>query len=422
MKKHSLLALLLCLSLLLSGCYAAPHKQTNGTSAQGTDARPATATAEPANTKNPPVVKGVYYADNLRGASTRIVAAFPMEDGAYTNGFYYFDVAQQTTVFPCSLPGCKHADASCPARVENMSMVLAHGDSIYAFCDESNRVSLVRYVPQAGERTVLFSLETQRTEDIIYVGNSLYSTEKIFLRLMKMYDDAMSNSLYYYDLATDELVLFFAGDELTYAEIECAYGDRAIVRWNQYKEAPLEFEEYQLEHPDADEDDYYKYLKEFSEINQVSELRCYDLNTLEYTDFYPVLQNGTDLTPNIYLSSDGCGWGEYILYALGEDVCRYSMRTDTFEVLTHAPNAINAFLYDAYLYLILSEEDGLHFRLYDPETGEQWELENEGNREHMVFGAHDQTKTAFFGLYKGKAAMISKADFFTDAYENVVFY
>ena len=420
MKKHGLLALLLCLSLLLGGCYAAPHAKETSTSTQVTKA-PLSSTERDAP-KSVPQVKGVYYADNLRGASTRIASVFPMEDGAYTDGFYYYDIAQQTTVFPCSLPGCKHADASCPARVENMSAVLAHGDSIYAFCDESNRVSLVRYVPQAGERTVLFSLTPQKPEDVIHIGSSFYSTEKIFFNVTEMTEEATLYSLHYYDLVTDKLTTIFQGDALSYAEFECAYGDRAIVSWSQYKEAPLEFEEYQLEHPDADEDDYYKYLNEFSKTNRVSELRCYDLNTLEYTDFYPVLQNGTDLTPNLYLSSDGCGYGEYILYALGEDVCRYSMRTDTFEVLTHAPNAINAFLYDAYLYLILSEEDGLHFHLYDPETGEQWELENEGNREHMVFGAHDQTKTAFFGLYNGKRAMISKADFFTDAYENVVFY
>ena len=420
MKKHSLLALLLCLSLLLSGCYAAPRTKESSTSTQVTKAP--TSSTEAEVTKSAPQVKGVYYADNLRGASVRLSSVFPMEDGAYTDGFYYYDVAQQATVFPCSLPGCKHADASCPARVENMSAVLAHGDSIYAFCDESNRVSLVRYVPQAGERTVLFSLEPQSAEDVIYIGGSFYSTEKIFFNVTEMTEEATLYSLHYYDLVTDKLTTIFQGDALSYAEFECAYGDRAIVSWSQYKEAPLEFDEYQLEHPDADEDEYYKYLNKFSETNRVSELRCYDLNTLEYTDFCPVLQNGTDLTPNLYLSSDGCGYGEYILYTLGEDVCRYSMRTDIFEVLTHAPNAINAFLYDAYLYLILSEEDGLHFRLYDPETGEQWELENEGNREHMVFGAHNQTKAAFFGLYNGKRAMISKADFFAEAYENVVFY
>ena len=420
MKKHSLLALLLCFTLLLGGCYAAPHAKETSTSTQVTKA-PLSSTERDAP-KSVPQVKGVYYADNLRGASVRLSSVFPMEDGAYTDGFYYYDVAQQATVFPCSLPGCKHADTSCPARVENMSEVLAHGDSIYAVCNESYSASLVRYVPQAGERTVLFSLEPQSAEDVIYIGSSFYSTEKIFLNVTEMTEEATLYSLHYYDLVTDKLTTIFQGDALSYAEILCAYGDRAIVDWSQYKEAPLEFEEYQLEHPDADEDDYYKYLNKFSETNRVSELRCYDLNTLEYTDFCPALQNGTDLTPNLYLSSDGCGYGEYILYALGEDVCRYSMRTDTFEVLTHAPNAINAFLYDAYLYLILSEEDGLHFHLYDPETGEQWELENEGNREHMVFGAHDQTKTAFFGLYNGKRAMISKADFFTDAYENVVFY
>ena len=417
MKKHSLLALLLCLALLLGGCYAAPRAEENSTPTQVPPS-----TTETEVPKSVPQVKGVYYADNLGGALTGLSSVFPLEDGAYTDGFYYYDVAQQTTVFPCPLPGCKYADASCPARVENMSEVLAHGDSIYAVCNEPYSASLVRYVPQTGERTVLFSLEPQSAEDVIYIGSSFYSTEKIFLNVTEMTEEATLYSLHYYDLVTDKLTTIFQGDALSYAEFECAYGDRAIVSWSQYKEAPLEFEEYQLEHPDADEDDYYKYLNEFSKTNRVSELRCYDLNTLEYTDFYPVLQNGTDLTPNLYLSSDGCGYGEYILYALGEDVCRYSMRTDIFEVLTHAPNAINAFLYDAYLYLILSEEDGLHFRLYDPETGEQWELENEGNREHMVFGAHDQTKTAFFGLYNGKRAMISKADFFTDAYENVVFY
>ena len=422
MKKHGLLALLLCLSLLLSGCYAALHKQTNGTSTQNTDARPATATAEPANTKNPPVVKGVYYADNLRGASSVISTVFPMEDGAYIGNFNYFDVEHQTIIFPCSLPGCKHADTSCPARVENMSEVLAHGDSIYAVCNESYSASLVRYVPQTGERTVLFSLTPQKPEDVIYIGGSFYSTEKIFFNVTEMTEEATLYSLHYYDLVTDKLVMLFQGDALSYAEFECAYGDRAIVSLSQYKEAPLEFEEYQLEHPDADEDDYYKYLNEFSEINQVSELRCYDLNTLEYTDFCPVLQNGTDLTPNLYLFSDGCACGEAIYYALGEDVCRYNMRTDTFEVLVHAPSAINGAMVDAYLLLILKEDGVSTYRIYDLDTGEYWDLENEGIRGYLAFDPHHQTKTAFFGLYNGKAAMISKADYFAEAYENVVFY
>ena len=420
MKKHGLLALLLCLSLLLSGCYAAQHTKENSTSTQVTKAL--TSSTEAEVTKSVPQVKGVYYADNLRGASVRLSSVFPMEDGAYTDGFYYYDVAQQATVFPCSLPGCKHADTSCPARVENMSAVLAHGDSIYAVCNEPYSASLVRYVPQAGERTVLFSLEPQSAEDVIYIGSSFYSTEKIFFNVTEMTEEATLYSLHYYDLVTDKLVMLFQGDALSYAEFECAYGDRAIVSWSQYKEAPLEFEEYQLEHPDADEDDYYKYLKEFSEINQVSELRCYDLNTLEYTDFCPVLQNGTDLTPNLYLSSNGCAYGEYILYTLGEDVCRYNMRTDTFEVLVHAPNAMNGMMLDSYLLLILSEADGLTFRIYDLDTGEQWDLENEGDRTCMAFSIHEQTKTAFFGLYNDKAAMISKADFFAEAYENVVFY
>ena len=422
MKKHCLLALLLCLSLLLSGCYAAPHKQINGTSTQNTDARPATATVEPANTKNPPVVKGVYYADNLRGASSVISTVFPMEDGAYIGNFNYFDVEHQTIIFPCSLPGCKHADASCPARVENMSAVLAHGDSIYAFCDETNKVSLVQYVPQAGTQTVLFSLEPSNPEKVIYVSGSLYSTEKIFINVVRMTEITTSESLYYYDIATGELVLLFAGDELTNVQIECAYGDRAIVSWRQYTEAPFELEEYLQEHPDASEDEYFDYILEFSQTHLRSELRCYDLNTLEYTDFYPVLQNGTDLTPNIYLSSNGCAYGEYILYALGEDVCRYNMRTDTFEVLVHAPSAINAMMVDAYLLLILKEDGVSTYRIYDLDTGEYWDLENENDPRGMAFGIHKQTKTAFFGLYNGKGAMISKADFFAEAYENVVFY
>ena len=420
MKKHSLLALLLCFTLLLGGCYAAPRMKENSTSTQVTKAP--TSSTEAEVTKSVPQVKGVYYADNLDGASVRLSSVFPMEDGAYTDGFYYYDVAQQATVFPCSLPGCKHADASCPARVENMSEVLAHGDSIYAVCNESYSASLVRYVPQAGERTVLFSLEPQSAEGAIYVNGSFYSTEKISLNVTEMTEDATLSHLYYYDLATDKLVMLFQGDALSYAGFECAYGDRAIVNWNQYTEAPLNFEEYLQEHPDASEDAYFDYTNEFAKTHVLSGLRCYDLNTLEYTDFCPVLQNGTDLTPNLYLSSNGCAYGEYILYALGEDVCRYNMRTDTFEVLVHAPNAMNGMMLDSYLLLILSEADGLTFRIYDLDTGEQWDLENEGDRTCMAFSIHEQTKTAFFGLYNDKAAMISKADFFAEAYENVVFY
>ena len=421
MKKYSLPALLLCLSLLLSGCYAAQHTKGNSTSTQVTQAP--LSTTETEVPKSVPQVKGVYYADNLRGASSIISTVFPMEDGAYIGSFNYFDVEQQTRIFPCSIPGCKHADMSCPARVENMSMVLAHGDSIYAICDVlGKKSSLVRYVPQAGERTVLFSLAPQKPEDVIYIASSFYSTEKIFLHVTEMTEEATLYSLHYYDLVTDKLSTIFQGNALSYAEIFCAYGNRAIVSWSQYKEAPLEFEEYQLEHPDADEDEYYKYLNKFSETNRVSELRCYDLNTLEYTDFKPVLQNGTDLTPNLYLSSNGCAYGEYILYTLGEDVCRYNMRTDTFEVLVHAPSAINAMMADAYLLLILKEDGVSTYRIYDLDTGEYWDLENENDPRGMAFGIHTQTKTAFFGLYNGKAAMISKADYFAEAYENVVFY
>ena len=420
MKKHCLLAPLLCLSLLLSGCYAAQRTKGNSASTQVTQAP--LSNTETEAPKSVPQVKGVYYADNLDGASSTISAVFPMEDGAYMGSFNYFDIEQQTIIFPCSLPGCKHADASCPARVENMSAVLAHGDSVYAVCNASHTASLVRYTPQAGKQTTLFSLAPQKPEDVIRIANSFYSTEKIFLRVTEMAETDTISSLYYYDLILDKLILLFTGDELTYAEILCAYGDRAIVSWSQYKEAPLEFEEYQLEHSDADEDDYYKYLNEFSEINQVSELRCYDLNTLEYTDFCPVLQNGTDLTPNLYLFSDGCACGEAIYYALGEDVCRHNMRTDTFEVLVHAPSAINGAMVDAYLLLILKEDGVSTYRIYDLDTGEYWDLENEGIRDYLAFDPHYQTKTAFFGLYNGKAAMISKADYFAEAYENVVFY
>ena len=418
MKKHSLLALLLCLSLLLSGCYAAPRAEENSTPTQVPPS-----TTETEVPKSVPQVKGVYYADNLGGALTGLSSVFPLEDGAYVEGIYYFDVAQQTTIFPCSLPGCKHADASCPARIENMDQVLAHDGSIYIFCGNlGQEISLVRYIPQTGERSALFSREPRGQGCSIDVSWSLYSSEKIFFSVTEMTDDATLYSLHYYDLVTDKLTTIFQGDALSYAEILCAYGDRAIVDWSQYKEAPLEFDEYQLEHPDADEDDYYKYLNEFCEINRVSELRCYDLNTLEYTDFCPVLQNGTDLNPNLYLFSDGCACGEAIYYALGEDVCRYNMRTDTFEVLVHAPSAINGAMLDAYLLLILMEDGVSTYRIYDLDTSEYWDLENEGIRDYLAFDPHYQTKTAFFGLYNGKAAMISKADYFAEAYENVVFY
>ena len=418
MKKHCLLALLLCLALLLGGCYAAPRAEENSTPTQVPPS-----TTETEVPKSVPQVKGVYYADNLGGALTGLSSVFPLEDGAYVEGIYYFDVAQQTTIFPCSLPGCKHADASCPARIENMDQVLAHDGSIYVFCGNlGQEISLVRYIPQTGERSVLFSREPRGQGCSIDVSWSLYSSEKIFFSVTEMTDDATLYSLHYYDLVTDKLTTIFQGDALSYAEILCAYGDRAIVSWSQYKEAPLEFEEYQLEHPDADEDEYYKYLNKFSETNRVSELRCYDLNTLEYTDFCPVLQNGTDLNPNLYLFSDGCACGEAIYYALGEDVCRYNMRTDTFEVLVHAPSAINGAMVDAYLLLILKEDGVSTYRIYDLDTGEYWDLKNEGIRDYLAFDPHYQTKTAFFGLYNGKAAMISKADYFAEAYENVVFY
>ena len=424
MKKHSLLALLLCLSLLLGGCYAAPRPQASSTSAQSTEAMPPTTASEPETTQKPPAVKGVYYADNLYSESTAFsTSVFPLEDGAYTGNLYYYDVAQQTSVFPCSLPGCRHSDGNCPARIENMKQVLAHGDSIYVFCGNlGQEISLVRYIPQTGERSVLFSREPRGQGCSIDVSWSLYSSEKIFFSVTEMTDDATLYSLHYYDLVTDKLTTIFQGDALSYAEIRCAYGDRAIVSWSQYTEAPLELEEYLQEHPDANEDAYFDYTDEFAKTHILSELRCYDLNTLEYTDFYSVLQNGTDKRANINLSSDGCGYGEYVLYKLGDDICRYSMRTDTFEVLLHEPDAINAFLIDEYLYFIVETDGNVGFRLYDPDTGELWELENNGEKYTVFYNGFRQTKTAIFGMYDGKKAMISKADFFAEAYENVVFY
>ncbi len=423
MKKYSLLALLLCLSLLLSGCYTTPRPQASSTSAQSTEAMPPTAASESETTQKPPTVKGVYYADNLRGESTAFsTSVFPLEDGAYTGNLYYYDVAQQTSVFPCSLPGCMHSDKNCPARIENMKQVLAHDGSIYVFCCDSFEISLVRYVPQSNEQTKLFSLRVQNQENRTYVGGSFYSSEKIFFNATEMTEDATIDSLYYYDLVTDTLVTFIPGDALTGAQYEFAYGDRAIVGWGQYTEAPLNFEGYLREHPGASEDEYFDYTDEFYDTNHRFELRCYDLNTLEYMSAYELLQNGTDLIPNIYLSSDGCGYGEYVLYKLGDDICRYSMRTDTFEVLLHEPDAINAFLIDEYLYFIVKTDGNVGFRLYDPDTGELWELENNGEKYTVFYNGFRQTKTAIFGMYDGKKAMISKADFFAEAYENVVFY
>lgn len=417
----SILAVILA-CCLLSGCYSttAPSQgqatEPEQLSSMGTDV------TEPS--KKRITANHVFSADNLRGALPGL-SVFPAEAGFYySNSAKFYDIAQQTSIFLCSRPGCTHGDDSCPAALRGMEQILACDGVVYAFCFDNDlqELTLVEVVPQTGERTTVFTLTPEQPGIAYGLNYSLYAYGRIYFKVMHQTKTDISYTFYFYELSTRKTNVLVECSELEYFELLGAGEEYAYFSCSALKQAPMSFEEYLRSHIEASEDEYAGYLDSFYYSNSTSSYRKIKLDTMESSDFADELRGDSTFSPNLNYSSAGSCFGQYLLYKLGDQVLRYDMNTGERESLVEAEHICNGFLMDGRLIYLVNGEDSLTIHAYDPQTGEDVTIDNAGNSGYMTFSIHNETKNAFIGLYDGRNAWIYKEDFYNGNYDKAVFY
>lgn len=426
-KAYRCLAVLVLLcSLLLSGCYSSiPDTPVQPPTTPDTSSSTDASVAEKTNSADSQITSTHSFSpDNLPGALTGL-SVFPAENGFYfaDSVVKYYDISQKAALILCNRAGCTHTDSDCPARIPHVTQLLAQEGVIYAFSESEGSISLVRLVPQTGEKTTVYALDATVGEIDYCLTNSFYADGHIYFLVTTTRTEEMTTAIYVYDTMTENTVTLVSCSELESASVEGAFNNHVIVLWSALKQAPLEMESYFLEHPQASEDDYYAYLNEFKEENLCSELREYDLKTLTYTDdILNALRGKSQEEPYLLFSSNGSFYGEYILYTLGDEIVRYSLKTGEREVLVKENNAVNGMLFDGKLIYLVMDTEGLKVCVFEPETGNTFTLNNAGNLQYMIFGIYRETKDAFIGYYNDRNAWILKEDFYNERYENAVFY
>lgn len=427
--KHKISAFLalLCILSLLSACYSSVDS-TDTTSAVLTSDSFSTGTQDDAgNDMSNIVVNRTYSPDNLSSASYMNCGVFPVAGGYYkaSNPITYFDIEYETKIVMCNLAGCSHNTDNCPAYMPGLRYLLATEDATYAFCESGSTVSLIKLDLHTYEKTTEWFMADKEKEFYSISGHSFYSSGHIFFDYDEISPEETKTYTNVYNTETGETSLLFAETERKFFNVKGAYGNTVLTLWGEYDEAPMGIEEYLSQHPDMDRvecsEEYYDvYLKDFSEEHYSGGIRFYDLETMEYTDAYPLLKGDSQETPNIYLSSDSCCFGEYLLYKLGDAVMRYSLKTGEREFLVEEEGITNGRLLDGKL-IYLTYVDELKVHVYDIQTGTDILVDNAGNTEVMSFGIYKETEDAFIGYdsYSGRGeSWILKEDFYNARYEN----
>lgn len=425
-KISSLVALLCILSLLLCACYSSVDSPIVASADMSNDS----SDAEPQNDKfgDTPqiVVNHTCSSDNLTAAAYSIGSVFPVAGGYYkaSNPITYFDIEHEARIVMCNLAGCSHNTDDCPAYMPGLRYLLATEEAVYAFCESSGSISLVKLNLHTYEKTTQWLMANNENQ-FYGIRTGRYSSGRIYFDYDEITTSESRTYTNVYNTETGETSLLFAGTELASFDVKGAYGNTVLTAWSEYDEAPMQIEEYLSQHPDMDEmecvEEYYDvYLTEFSKEHHTGGLRFYDSETMQYTDAYPALRGDSEETPYIYLSSDSCCFGEYLLYKLGDAVMRYSLKTGERELLVEEPGIINGHLLDGKL-IYLTHVNILQVHVYDLQNGTDTIVDNAGNTETMTFGIYMETEDAFIGFddyVNHDQGWILKEDFYNGRYEN----
>lgn len=426
-KISSFVALLCVLSLLLCACYSSVDSPAAASADMSNDS----STTEPQKDESGDtpqiVVNHTYSSDNLTAAAYRLGGVFPVAGGYYkaSNPITYFDIAHEARIVMCNQAGCSHNTDDCPAYMPGLRYLLATEEAVYALCESSGSISLVKLDLHTYVKTTEWFIANN--ENRFYsIGTGCYSSGHIYFDYDEITTSESRTYTNVYNTETGETSLLFAETELASFDVKGAYGNTVLTVWSEYDEAPMQIEEYLSQHPDMDQmecaEEYYNvYLTEFGKEHHTGGLRFYDAETMQYTDAYPALQGDSEETPNINLSSDSCCFGEYLLYKLGDAVMRYSLKTGERELLVEEPSIINGHLLDGKLIYLTYVNNILQIHVYDLQNGTDTIIDNAGNTETMTFGIYTETEDAFIGFddyVNHDQGWILKEDFYNGRYEN----
>lgn len=370
-----------------------------------------------------PAFAGRCSPDNQKG-TLNYISVYPSSDG---KGFFipwtgkFYDISQGSTVRMCALPGCEHNDKDCPGRMEHLESFMEAKNVWYAFCQDDCSVWLLEIFPDTGERNTLCRWDGKVGESTYGVNSCFYAGGHIFVTLT--YTEKLSTTLFQsIDLKTAELTTIEQSSALGMGELLGGYDNCALLYWVGLSEELPSFEAYLENHPDGTEMDYYGYLHKLEKEGKSTQIRQYDLTTMEYTDLYSKLQNGRNAPIAYMFSTNAACFGEYFLYRIENTILRYSMKTGKVEELITKENINNGGLYDGKLLYLVNDRTTLEVRILDLSTGEDLLVEKKSADDAMTFSIHKETGGAFIGLYDGKAAWILKEDFYAGRFDRAVFY
>lgn len=115
---------------------------------------------------------------------------------------------------------------------------------------------------------------------------------------------------------------------------------------------------------------------------------------------------------NVY---QGC-----LYYYKSGQIVEHVLATGESTTLLSVPNVTNLFVLDGNVFYITAEEDVAHFLYWNLANQKIGQLENRGQKKVMVFNIYAENTDHFLGYYNGENCLISKDDFYREAFENAV--
>lgn len=343
-------------------------------------------------------------------------SVFPTADGA---AFYlvsrvisYYDPTLDTSFPACPIAGCSHKDDTCPARIGGMEGFCADENGWYAFCREPDELVLQRIDPHTGKRETLHTWQKD-----VYFSSGLLSGGWIVACFSQNAQEGSHSTGFFaaVDLRSGTVTEFARNDARGSGALVAASGNSVILEWNAYTQPMLTSQQWQEQHPEQDGDGYYAYLNDFTSKYAVHSFRRYDLTTGTFTDI-PNTEDARQFTdPN-------AGFDDYYIYRQGDSVMLGTVSGGEGKAVLTCRGLLNAWLMDGRIFALHTEDGELVESVVTLATGEISVLHNYGDGGSVTFSATGETRDYFAGLYQGRRAVISKADYYAGNFERAIFY
>ncbi len=374
--------------------------------------------------------------------STNSTCSFgKVQTSADGEGIYYFNTtlryydceSGKSTVL-CSQQGCSHTDASCVAWQGDAESVGVWNGLWYAVVADEEAVSLRSTDPADNSReivvkTILPDDTSYCTVSQLYFSHSyIYYTISVFTETEVDYGDVSGMSgdvagviLVQVDLeeGTSRELTFEDCREITFLG-GCDSSFAMIYTGVNTEEEPLlSVEEYYAEQGSVEEayagESYFNYESEYEYTHREQELRLYEIDT----DSYELL------TSDYVIASDlgrTC-YGDVIAYVTrnkesgASDIWLYDLLTGQHVCLLQTENIMEYRLEDGKVICNQKLESGEYsFWYIDIYTGAVSQIANQGASDYERFSPDLETKDYFVTATEATPLILRKSDYYADDY------